>query len=61
MLVIDETAGDSPQFQGAYFAGSLELLREVAITDDVNAAWSRLSAIVRKMLPHDGLRIACWS
>jgi transcriptional regulator with GAF, ATPase, and Fis domain len=60
MLVIDETAVDSPQFQGAYFDGSLELLRELAITNDVNGALPRLSAIVRKMLPHDALRIACF-
>ena len=46
--------------QGAYFDGSLELLRELAITNDVDAALPRLSAIVRKMLPHDALRMACF-
>ena len=60
MLVINETAVDSPQFQGAYFDGSLELLRELAISNDVNGALPRLSAIVRKMLPHDALRISCF-
>jgi transcriptional regulator with PAS, ATPase and Fis domain len=60
MLMINETAVHSPQFQGAYFDGSLELLRELAITNDVNGALPRLSSIVRKMLPHDALRIACF-
>ena len=46
MLVIDERVADRPDPQGAYFDGSLELLRELAI--------------VRKMLPHDALRIACF-
>ena len=45
--------------QGAYFDGSLELLRELAVTIDVDAALPRLSAIVSKMLPHDALRMAC--
>ena len=44
---------------GAYFDGSLELLRELAVTIDVAAAVPRLSAIVSKMLPHDALRIVC--
>ena len=46
--------------QGAYFDGSLELLRELAVTIDVDAALPRLSAIVSKMLPHDALRMACF-
>ena len=46
--------------QGAYFDGSLELLRELAVTSDVDAALPRLSAIVSKMLPHDALRMACF-
>ena len=58
MLMINETAVDSPQFQGAYFDGSLELLRELAVTNNVDAALPRLSAIVNKMLPHDALRMA---
>jgi transcriptional regulator with PAS, ATPase and Fis domain len=60
MLVIDESAVDRPDLQGAYFDGSLELLRELAVTNSVDAALPRLSAIVSKMLPHDALRIACF-
>jgi transcriptional regulator with PAS, ATPase and Fis domain len=59
MLVIDETAAHLSHSQGAYFDGSLELLRELAVTSDVDAALPRLSAIVSKMLPHDALRMAC--
>jgi DNA-binding NtrC family response regulator len=63
MLTIDETAADLSQdlshSQGAYFEGSLELLRELAVTSDVDAALPRLSAIVSRMLPHDALRVAC--
>jgi hypothetical protein len=53
MLVIDESATDRLDLQGAYFDGSLELLRELAVTNSVDAALPRLSAIVSKMLPHD--------
>ena len=53
-------AADRPDPQGAYFDGSLELLRELAVTIDVDAALPRLSAIVSKMLPHDALRMACF-
>ena len=60
MLAIDEIAADRPDPQGAYFDGSLELLRELAVTTDVDAALPRLSAIVSKMLPHDALRMACF-
>jgi DNA-binding NtrC family response regulator len=60
MLVIDESAAGRPDPQGAYFDGSLELLRELAVAFDVDAALPRLSTIVKKMLPHDALRIACW-
>jgi transcriptional regulator with PAS, ATPase and Fis domain len=60
MLAIDERVADRPDLQGAYFDGSLELLRELAVTIDLEAALPRLSAIVRKMLPHDALRIACF-
>ena len=60
MLAIDESAADRPDLQGAYFDGSLELLRELAVTNDVDAALPRLSAIVSKMLPHDALRMACF-
>ena len=60
MLVADELAVDRSDLQGAYFDGSLELLRELAVTNDVDAALPRLSAIVRKMLPHDALRMACF-
>ena len=60
MLIIDEGAADRPDLQGAYFETSLELLRELAVTNDVNAALPRLSAIVGKMLPHDALRMACF-
>jgi transcriptional regulator with PAS, ATPase and Fis domain len=59
MLVIDESAAKHSECQG-YFDGSLELLRELAITNNVDAALPRLSAIVSKMLPHDALRMACF-
>ena len=59
MLAIDETAAHLSHSQGAYFDGSLELLRELAVTIDVDAALPRLSAIVSKMLPHDALRVVC--
>ena len=57
MLVIDERAAGGLDAQGAYFDGSLELLRELAVTSDLDAALPRLSAIVDKMLPHDALRM----
>jgi transcriptional regulator with PAS, ATPase and Fis domain len=59
MLLIDESAANRSECQG-YFDGSLELLRELAVTSDVDAALPRLSAIVSKMLPHDALRLACF-
>ena len=59
MLAIDETAAHLSHSHGAYFDGSLELLRELAVTTDVASAVPRLSAIVGKMLPHDALRIVC--
>ena len=59
MLVIDERAANRSDCQG-YFDGSLELLRELAVTNNVDAALPRLSAIVSKMLPHDALRMACF-
>ena len=59
MLVIDESAANRSDCQG-YFDGSLELLRELAVTNNVDAALPRLSAIVSKMLPHDALRMACF-
>jgi transcriptional regulator with PAS, ATPase and Fis domain len=61
MLAIDESAANGLDLQGAYFDGSLELLRELAVTGDLDAAWPRLSAIVTKMLPHDALRMACFN
>ena len=60
MLAIDESVADRPDLQGAYFDGSLELLRELAVTVDFDTALPRLSAIVSKMLPHDALRVACF-
>ena len=60
MLAIDETAAHLSHAQGAYFDGSLELLRELAVTNNLDAALPRLSAIVSKMLPHDALRMACF-
>jgi transcriptional regulator with PAS, ATPase and Fis domain len=61
MLAIDDrSAPGGPHFQDAYFDGSLELLRELAVTIDLDTALPRLSAIVGKMLPHDGLRMACF-
>ena len=59
MLVIDESAANRLDCY-EYFDGSLELLRELAVTSDVDAALPRLSAIVSKMLPHDALHIACF-
>ena len=59
MLAIDETRGAPFALSGRYFDGSLELLRELAVTIDVDAALPRLSAIVSKMLPHDALRMVC--
>jgi transcriptional regulator with PAS, ATPase and Fis domain len=60
MLVIDESVADRPDLQGAYFDGSLDLLRELAVTIDLDTALPRLSAIVSRMLPHDALRMACF-
>jgi hypothetical protein len=61
MLAIDErSAPGGPHLQDAYFDGSLELLRELAVTSDLDTALPRLSAIVSKMLPHDALRMACF-
>jgi transcriptional regulator with PAS, ATPase and Fis domain len=60
MLAFKECAVDRPNPQGAYFDGSLELLRELAVTIDVDAALPRLSVIVSKMLPHDALHMACF-
>ena len=59
MLASTERAAHLSHSQGAYFDGSLELLRELAVTIDVDAALPRLSAIVSKMLPHDALRMVC--
>ena len=59
-MMIDEIAANQPDLTGAYFDGSLELLRELAITADLDAALPRLSAIASKMLPHDALRMACF-
>src|SRR6185295_8696549 len=59
-MMIDEIAANHPELRGAYFDGSLELLRELAITADLDAALPRLSAIASKMLPHDALRMACF-
>jgi transcriptional regulator with GAF, ATPase, and Fis domain len=59
MLFADESAANTLDCQG-YFDGSLELLRELAVTSDVDAALPRLSAIVGKMLPHDALHVACF-
>ena len=56
----NQTAADVWAGQGGYFDGSLELLRELAVTNLVNAALPRLSTIVSKMLPHDALRMACF-
>jgi hypothetical protein len=60
MPIIDESAAGRLDAQSGYFDGSLELLRELAVTSDVDAALPRLSAIVSKMLPHDALRVACF-
>jgi transcriptional regulator with PAS, ATPase and Fis domain len=60
MLAIDERAADGQECRGAYFDGSVELLRELTVTNNVDAALPRLSAIVRKMLPHDAMRITCF-
>jgi transcriptional regulator with PAS, ATPase and Fis domain len=60
MLQMTESTVHGPDLQGAYFDGSLELLRELAVTIDLDTALPRLSAIASKMLPHDGLRMACF-
>jgi DNA-binding NtrC family response regulator len=60
MLAIAESATDRLESQGVYVDGSLELLRELTVTPDVDAALPRLSAIVNRMLPHDALRMACF-
>ena len=60
MLVIEQDAVDRPDFQGAYVDGSLEPLRELAVTNDLDTALPRLSAIMAKMLPGDALRMACF-
>src|SRR5688572_17202674 len=60
MLATDHGAAKRLDLQGAYFDGSLELLRELAVTSDLDIALPRLSTIVSKMLPHDALRIACF-
>ena len=59
MLAIDDRPSHLSHSQGAYFDGSLELVRELAAAIDVDAALPRLSAIVSKTLPHDALRIVC--
>jgi transcriptional regulator with PAS, ATPase and Fis domain len=60
MLQMNERTASYPDSQGVYFDGSLELLRELAVTFDLDAALPRLSAIAGKMLPHDALRLACF-
>jgi transcriptional regulator with PAS, ATPase and Fis domain len=60
MLHMNESTVSYPDSQGAYFEGSLELLHELAVTIDLDAALPRLSAIAAKMLPHDALRMACF-
>jgi DNA-binding NtrC family response regulator len=60
MLALHEPTADQANPEDAYFDVSLELLRELAVTTDVERALPRLSAIVGKMLPHDALRIACF-
>jgi len=60
MLAIDDSAANHLDLRGAYFDGSLELLRELAVTIDLDTALPRLSAIASKMLPHDALRMACF-
>ena len=60
MLAITESATAHPDSQASYFEGSLELLRELAVTSHVDTALPRLSAIVSKMLPHDALRMTCF-
>jgi transcriptional regulator with PAS, ATPase and Fis domain len=59
-MLVDESVAIRSDLQGAYFDGSLELLREVAVTLDLSTALPRLSAIASKMLPHDALRMACF-
>jgi transcriptional regulator with PAS, ATPase and Fis domain len=60
MLAINDSAANHLDLRGAYFDGSLELLRELAVTIDLDTALPRLSAIASKMLPHDALRMACF-
>jgi hypothetical protein len=60
MLATNDSAANHLDLRGAYFDGSLELLRELAVTIDLDVALPRLSAIASKMLPHDALRMACF-
>jgi hypothetical protein len=60
MLHMTESTTHHPALHSAHFDGSLALLRELAVTVDLDAAWPRLSAIASRMLPHDALRMACF-
>jgi transcriptional regulator with PAS, ATPase and Fis domain len=54
MLVMDESVADRRDLQGAYFDGSLDLLRELAVTIDLDTALPR--PLARRIAYHLGLR-----
>jgi hypothetical protein len=58
MRTIDDSAANHLDLRRAYFDGSLQLLRELAVTINLDAALPRLSASARKMRRHDALRMA---
>ena len=57
VLTEPSTAGPADALS-AYFEGSVELLRAMADVLDIRTLFPRLSAIARKMLPHDALALA---
>ena len=54
MLAMDESVADRRDLQGAYFDGSLDLLRELAVTIDLDTALPR--PLARRIAHHLGLR-----
>ena len=53
MLAMDESVADRRDLQGAYFDGSLDLLRELAVTIDLDTALPR--PLARRIAYHLGL------
>ena len=54
MLVMDESVADRRDLQGAHFDGSLDLLRELAVTIDLDTALPQ--PLARRIASHLGLR-----